>query len=159
MLRALLFYLFIWWFKKSDNKKELIARSILAIGIGAFCFIAGIIAIVEGIAFSEEVSWVLTCAFIFLGILYVIIAILFIIRAISDINKILKMKSGEAKGQQIATEEQQSGDAEWSEKADEEEQQCAIARSEAIEQENEARKKLESKEAQKQKSEQDTRNM
>ena len=144
MLKVFFFYIFIWWFKKSDNKKELIVRSALAAVIGAFCFIAGIFMFTGTSTVPEKDSW----GFIFGGIVYLVLAVLFLIRTFLDVKKIKRKTADVAEGRRKIEERQK--------KIDEEKRQREIARSEEIKKENEARKKLEAEQAQRQKEERDT---
>ncbi len=153
MLQVIFFYIFIWWFRKSENKKELTARSVIAAIIGTFFLIAGIVMFTGTSTVPEEDSW----GFIFGGILFIILAGLFLIRAIVDIEKILRLKTEEEekrheakpclpKAEQDASEEVVVFDRTGKY---EEERQRAIAKS------DEARKRREAEEARKQKAEQD----
>lgn len=76
MLQTLVFYILVWWFQKIENRKALIARSILA---SLFAIIYWICAICMLVADDTP---------IIIGIIIFIPAILFTIRAILDIKKL-----------------------------------------------------------------------
>ncbi len=87
MLQVLAFYIFIWWFKKIENRKALIARAILA---SIFALIYWINAIVIFIDVDDEdiAKNGFTISSIILLIIAIIIAILFTIRVILDVTKL-----------------------------------------------------------------------
>ncbi len=159
MLKVIFLYIFIWWFKKSDNKKELIVRSALAAAIGAFWMIFGIVMFTETSSILEKDSW----GFIIAVLIYIVLVILFFIRSILDISKILKLKNDKAEGQQKVAEEQRKAEEEqqkskgnWLERTDGEERRGALERYENLKKENEAREKRETEQTQKIKLEHDS---
>ena len=100
-----------------------------------------------------------TIATVFLCLVFVwLLVILVIVFYWKSKRKSLEniSKSASAEGQRKAEEIQQRSKVGWFEKADEEERQRAIKRYENLKKENEAQKKLEAKEVQRQKAKQDT---
>ena len=85
MLQVIFFYIFVWWFKKLENRKALIARSILASIFGLIYLVTAIVLFTN--EDSEEKGLYV------IGIIMLIPTILFIIRAISDIAKICSDKA------------------------------------------------------------------
>lgn len=87
MLKVLVFYLILWWFTKLENKKALIARAILASLLSIFFLIGAITMFTEPIIVKD--------GFAFMGIFGLIPAILFGLRALLDIRKIIILHKGE----------------------------------------------------------------
>lgn len=84
MLNTIFFYLFLWWFAKLENKKLLIARSVLA-SILFILFLSVAITVFPNM-FAETEGFIPAL----LGmIICIITTILFGLRAIFDIKKIL----------------------------------------------------------------------
>ncbi|MDE7163336.1 MAG: hypothetical protein K2O44_04580 [Clostridia bacterium] len=81
MIKVLVFYLVFWWFTKLENKKLIIVRAILASVLAVF-FLMGAITIFTEPHFIKD-------GFAFMGIFALIPSILFAIRAIFDIKKLL----------------------------------------------------------------------
>lgn len=81
MIKVLVFYLVLWWFTKLENKKLIIVRAILASVLAVF-FLMGAITIFTEPHIKKD-------GFAFMGIFGLIPSILFIIRAIFDIKKLL----------------------------------------------------------------------
>lgn len=79
MLQVLFFYIFIWWFKKLENKKTIIIRAVLAGILGVYFWIGSFVLI--SLIMIEKVLIVLV-------ITDFTIAILFTIRLIKDIKQI-----------------------------------------------------------------------
>lgn len=82
MLKVLVFYLFLWWFTKLTNKKLITVRAILASSLSVFFLIGAI-------TMFTETHIPLSAVF---GICFLIITILFGLRAIFDIKNILKIR-------------------------------------------------------------------
>ena len=76
MLQALVFYIFVWWFKTIENRKALIVRSILA---SIFAIIYWICALCMLVVDDIPIA---------VSIIMFIPAILFTIRAVTDIKKL-----------------------------------------------------------------------
>lgn len=85
MLKVLAFYLFIWWFVKFEDKKIIIIRAVLASALAITYFIGAICFFTEPRFIKDGVS--------FVGVFCLIPAILFGLRAIFDIKKLLSIKN------------------------------------------------------------------
>lgn len=81
MIKVLVFYLVLWWFTKLENKKLIIVRATLASVLAVF-FLMGAITIFTEPHFIKD-------GFAFMGIFALIPSLLFAIRAIFDIKKLL----------------------------------------------------------------------
>lgn len=87
MLNAIIYYLFLWWFTKLENKKLLIARAVSA-SIFFILFLSVAITVFPNM-FAEKNGFIPAL----LGaIICIITTILFGLRAIFDIKKILTIK-------------------------------------------------------------------
>lgn len=82
---AVLYYLVVWWFKKTENKTSLIIRAILAGILGLSCLIAAID------MFKSEFDLVLS------AIWGLIVSVLFLVKAILDIKKLFTVKTDDNK--------------------------------------------------------------
>ena len=82
MLQVLFFYMFVWWFKKLENKKGIIIRAVLAGIIGVFFWIT---------AFASISMIMFEAALVVVVIVGFGVAILFTIRFFCDINQIRKL--------------------------------------------------------------------
>ena len=82
-MQVLIFYLFRWWFKKLENKKEIIVRIVLSSFV-AILFLMSAIAI-----FTEP--HIVADGFAPMGIFSLIPSIIFGIRLIFDIKKLLEI--------------------------------------------------------------------
>ena len=89
MLKVIIFYLFLWWFAKLENKKPLIVRAIVASSLAIF-FLAG------AVTMFTETHIPLSVGF---GIYFLCITILFGLRAVFDIKKILKIRKEQEKNE------------------------------------------------------------
>ncbi len=86
MLETLLLYIFVGWFIKLDKKTHLIIRSSLAAVFGVLCLVGAIVLFT-----SDDVinSWS--------GIIPLVISLLFILRIIFDVRKIMQLSKTENK--------------------------------------------------------------
>ncbi len=80
MLQTLVFYIFVWWFKKLENRKALLVRAILASIFALIYWIGAIWMFVD-----EDIAKDGCTA---IGIIFLIPAILFTIRVIFDVKKL-----------------------------------------------------------------------
>ena len=81
MLKVLIFYLFIWWFTKLENKKLLIFRAVFAGVLIILCLMSAITLFTE--------PHIVKDGFAFMGIFVLVPAILLGLRVFFDIKKIL----------------------------------------------------------------------
>lgn len=89
MIKVLVFYLVLWWFTKLENKKLLIVRAVLASSLALFFLIGAI-------TMFTETHIPLSAVF---GIVFLCITILFALRAIFDIKKILIIRKEQEKNE------------------------------------------------------------
>lgn len=82
MLEVLFFYMFVWWFKKLEDKKTITIRAVLAGIIGVFSWIA---------AFASISMVMFEAALVVVVIVGFCVAILFTVRFFCDINQIRKL--------------------------------------------------------------------
>ena len=81
MIKVLVFYLVLWWFAKLENKKLIIFRAILASIFAVFFLICAIAMFAEPHMIKD--------GFAVFGIFVLIPSVLFAIRAVFDIKKLL----------------------------------------------------------------------
>lgn len=86
MLETLLLYIFVGWFIKLDKKTHLIIRSSLAAVFGVLCLVGAIVLFT-----SDDIinSWS--------GTIPLVISLLFILRIIFDVRKIMQLSKTENK--------------------------------------------------------------